>query len=156
MLLEAVNKYNDEEAQPLEGIVTEPVVEGSRQPEAEILSLAEIVQASEEDHEVETSAGISRETLTSQSSPSSSEHVNTSFTNTGSIEEDHEAETSSQASREAPTSQSPPPSPHWHHVNASLNLNNTSGVMINRNVGNTYKTTITNVGNNNSVNRYYR
>lgn len=121
MLLEAVNEHNnpqdhDEEAQILgvlvEDIIPEPgtVVEGSRQREAEI------VEAIKEDHEAETSESTqnSRETLTSQSPPSSSQHINASFNNTG------------------------------------------SGVMINRNIGNIYNATITNVGNNNSLNQYHR
>jgi hypothetical protein len=82
VLLEAVNEYNnsqDEEAQLLKAAIVEdtsiipkPVVEGSRQHEAEKSSSAEIggekLETVEEDHEVETSTRASRETPTSQSS----------------------------------------------------------------------------------------
>ena len=103
VLLEAIN-------------IPETMVEGSRQQEAENFSLAQNFEAisSEEDDGVKTrtSTRASRETLTSQSSSPSPQHINLSFNNTG------------------------------------------SGVMVNRNIGNFYKTTITNVGNNNSVNHY--
>jgi hypothetical protein len=162
------------------------VVEDSRQQEAEIKSLAEVVEAIEEDREAETSTQTSRETLTSQSSsPSgspediigSSSFNNTgsieddhevlpvtsqssspslagspediqviASNNTGSIEDDHEVETSTRTSREISTS---PLSPHWQRIYALLHNNN-------YNVGNIYETTIRNVGNNNSENRYYR
>jgi hypothetical protein len=95
-------------------IFPEPVVEGSRQQEAENLCLAGIVEATEEEHGIETSTRSSRGSLTSQSSTSSP-----------------------------------------RHVDVSLN-NNSGGVMINRNVGNRYKTIFKNVGNNNSVKKYYR
>jgi hypothetical protein len=120
VLLEAVNEYKnpqDEEAQLLEAkvedIIPEPVVEGSEKS-----SLAETVgqkfEAIEEDYEEETSSRAWWETLRSQSSLPSLQHINASFDNTG------------------------------------------SGVMINRNIGNMYNATITNVGNNNSVNHYRR
>lgn len=152
MLLEAVNEYynpQDDEAHLLGAIVPENVVEGSQQQEDEILSYAEIVEAIDEDLEAGTSTW--REALRSQSSPPSPGGINASspFNDTGSIEDDHGVETSSQASGETS-----PLSPHWQYINSFLN--NTSGVMINRNVGNIYKTTITNVGNDNSKNRYYR
>ena len=127
VLLEAVDEFHNsqDEAQLLEAIgnIPEPVtvIEGSRQPEHEAgkLRLPEIgvqkLEAVEEDHEVETSTGASRETPTSQSSSLSSlRHIRAFFNNIG------------------------------------------SGIMINRNIGNTYNATITNFGNNNSVNHYHR
>ena len=133
-------------------VVLEPIFEGSRQQEAKKSSLIEIVEATEENHEVETSPQNSRETLTSQSSPPSPQHD--SFKNTGSVEEDHEVETPPQNSRETLTSQSSE-SPSPQQINMSFN-NTSSGVMINGNIANNYKTTIKNVGNNNSVNYYCR
>ena len=153
VLLEAVYQFNNpqaEEAQLPEVVVPEPVVEGSRQQEAESPSLAEIVEEIEEDHEVETSTRASRETLTSQSSTPSPEHITGSFNN---IEEDLGVGTSTGAGTRA-SRETSSPSPHWQHIINSFR--NTSGVMINKNVGNMYKTNITNVGNNNSVNHYYR
>lgn len=131
VLLEAVGEFHNsqDEAQLLEAIVEdtgnipEPVtvIEGSRQPEHEAgkSRLPEIgvqkLEEVEEDHEVETSTGASRETPTSQSSSLSSlRHIRAFFNNIG------------------------------------------SGIMINRNIGNTYNATITNFGNNNSVNHYHR
>ena len=159
MLLEAVNEYNDaqdEEAQLLEAIVEDipdAIFERLRQQEVKKSSLAEIVEAIEEDHEVGTSTQSSRETLTSQSSPPSPRHA--SFNNTGSIEEDHEVEISTQASRETPTSQSSESSSESspQHINMSFNNNAASDVMI---TGSYHKTIIRNVGNDNSVNHYRR
>ena len=130
MLLEAVNAYNnpqDEEAHLLEAIVPETVVEG---------------------HGAGTSSQASTQTSKSQSSPRSPEPINASnpFNDAGSVEDDHEEETSSQASGETS-----PLSPHWQYISSFLN--NTSGVMINRDVGNIYRTSIRNVGSNN---HYYR
>lgn len=146
VLQAAVNQYDnpqDEEAQILKAIVPE----GSREQEAVNLSLPEVVEENEEDHEVETSIR----------SRASKEDLNASFNNIGPIEDNHrdDVETSTQASRETPSSQSSPPSPHWLGQHVNTFLNNSSGVMINNNVGNSFKTTIMNVGNNNSVNHYY-
>ena len=113
MLLEAINDYHNNaqgEAQLLEVIVPEPVVEGSQQQEAGNLGLAGIVGAIEEEHR---STRSMRGTLMSQSSTSSPGHVN-------------------------------------------FSLNNNSGVMINWNVGNHYRTIFKNCGNNNSMNNHYR
>jgi hypothetical protein len=72
------------------------------------------------------------------------------------VEEDHEVETSTRASRETPTSQIDSQSSHpsLQYIKAFFN-NIGSGIMINRNIGNTYNATITNVGNNNSVNHHH-
>ena len=135
VLLEAVDEFHNsqDEAQFLDseaivedtGNIPEPVtvVEGSRQPEHEPEAgksrLPDIgvqkLEAVEEDHEVETFTGASRETPTSQSSSLSS----------------------------------------LRHIRAFFNTIG-SGIMINRNIGNTYNATITNFGNNNSVNHYHR
>lgn len=165
VLLEAVEEYCrdnlQDEAQLPEVEEVEAGKSSRRQQEAEKSSLAEIAAgqksgASEEDgdHEEETSTQASRETQTSQSSSSSP-----SSNNTGSIEEDrdHEAETSTRASRDSETMESQSSPPSLQNMTRMFNtFNNTgSGVMINRNIGNIRNTTISNVGNNNSVNHHY-
>jgi hypothetical protein len=168
-LLEALNEHNNpqlenEEAQPLE-MVPETVVDGSQEQEAEFLTLAKVFEAFEEDREAETSTRTS--TLKSQSSsPSGSPEdiiaSSSSFNSTGSIEDDHEVCRLSISTRGSGSIQreTSPRSPHWQRINTFLNFNSTSGVMISGNLpvnaGNIYKTTISNVGNNNSMNNYYR